>query len=314
LLAGWTALAAAALAQMAPPGQTSPPAGAAPAVASAPGTAGGPTIVEGVTVSAPLKDLPSAVSQFVHSHGAPSRRLEQITRWGQTAPICVVTAGLDPGFNDFVTRRVQAVAASVGAPVDTSTPDKPCARTIEILFTHSPQVLARLAFKRDGLLMGYHYPAEIARLSTFEPPIEAWYATGTRARNGRIVLDTINTRTLRSDNDDDSRLRTSFSSEFVNVLVIADLNIVAGGEIGPISDYMAMLILAQPRSLTACDTLPSILDLMAPHCSDQDKPKALTPADLAYLKALYALSGEQNLNLQRGNIADVMRRELTAAH
>ena len=77
---------------------------------------------------------------------------------------------------------------------------------------------------------------------------------------------------------------------------------------------MAMLVLAQPRSLAACDSLPSILDLMSPNCGDQDKPKTLTAADLAYLKALYAVSSDQNIHAQQDDISDQMRRELTAAH
>jgi hypothetical protein len=71
---------------------------------------------------------------------------------------------------------------------------------------------------------------------------------------------------------------------------------------------------AQPRSLTSCAPLPSILDLMSPNCSDQDKPKAPTPADLAYLKALYQSSSFLDAYAQRDDVGDLMRRELTAGH
>lgn len=286
----------------------------APAPASAPGTAEGPTTIEGVTVTArrpPLKDMPGAVTQFVRSHGAPSRRTEQIARWDKRAPICVKTVGLDPAFNAFVTRRVEAVASSVGAPVDASQAGKPCIVSIEIAFAEHPQDLASALFKRDDDYLGYHYPHEVQGLRRFEPPIKAWYATGTRGHSGFLTLDTIYTATPSSATFD-SRLHAGFSSEFVNVLVIADRNLVSGREVGPISDYMAMLVLTQPRSLVSCDPLPSILDLMSPDCSDQDKPKALTPADLAYLRALYATSSEQTPEAQRNNVADLMQRSLTA--
>jgi hypothetical protein len=308
LLAGWTALAVAA----APLAQTAPPSGPAPAPASAPGAADAPTTVKDVTVTArrpPLKDLPRAVSQFVRSHGAPSRRTdEQIARWGD--PICVITLGLNPAFNAFVTRRVQEVAASVGAPLAKSKPGEPCARNIEILFADDPQAVALAAFKRNDALMGYHYAAEVRDLSKFEPPIKAWYATGSRAR-GHLVIDSI--WTLAPSGGVASRLSAGVSSEFMNILVIADRKTVIGYEIGPISDYMAMLVLTQPRSLTACDPLPSILDLMSANCSDEDKPKTLTPVDLAYLRALYAAPSDQNIHMQRDAIWDRMQRELTAA-
>jgi hypothetical protein len=313
VLAGWTALAAAA----APLAQTAPPLGPAPAPASpsapisgsapisAPGTAGEPTVVKGGAVNAagrpPLKDLPRAVFRFVRSHGAPSPRSGWIARWGSDFPICVVTTGLDPAFNDFVTRRVQEVAASVGAPLATSKPGAPCGATVEISFANDPQAEALAAFKRNDRLMGFHYPADVPRLSKFEPPIKAWYATGSYGNWGLMALDDIYTHAF-------------WGTKFVNVLVIADKNKVAGYEIGPISDYMAMLVLTQPRLQAFCGPLPSIVDLMSPNCSDQDKPKTLTPADLAYLEALYATSGDQNLYLERDGISDHMRRELTAAH
>jgi hypothetical protein len=167
--------------------------------------------------------------------------------------------------------------------------------------------------------MGYHYAGERPRLSKFEPPIKAWYSTGTRDYNGQLWVDSTWPSPETLDDipvmpSDDSRLRNGVSSEFTNVLVIADINMVAGYEIGPISDYMAMLVLAQPHSLTSCDPLPSILDLMASNCSDQDKPKALTPADLAYLEALYAVSGDQSIYVGRDEISNIMQHELTAPH
>jgi hypothetical protein len=219
---------------------------------------------------------------------APPARSEEIARWRAPDPICVTTIGLDPEFNAFVARRVQAVAASVGAPLATSKPGKPCVPNVEIMFSAYPQALALKVFKRNEALMGDHIASEAPGLRKFEPPIKTWYLTGTRDHNGKLVVPSSWTFSHSNNTTIDSRLRIGLSSEFVNILVIADRNAVADHEIGPISDYMAMRVLTQRRSLASCAPQPSILDLISSNCRDQDKPKTLTLADLADLKALYA--------------------------
>jgi len=92
---------------------------------------------------------------------------------------------------------------------------------------------------------------------------------------------------------------------------VADIKKLAEQEIGPVSDYIAMLALSQPRSLDDCDKLPSILDLMLPDCRDSAKPGALTPSDIAYLKALYAADlGATTISVQKTSIARGMKENL----
>src|SRR6266481_5165710 len=63
-------------------------------------------------VTAPRK-LDEAISDFVDARAKLSL-INQIGRW-HTAP-CPITRGLDRAQNDFVTARVKAVAAEIGAP------------------------------------------------------------------------------------------------------------------------------------------------------------------------------------------------------
>jgi hypothetical protein len=92
--------------------------------------------------------------------------------------------------------------------------------------------------------------------------------------------------------------------------VIANV-LIAGQEIGPIADYIAMLSLSQPSSLDDCNDLPSILDLMASGCDARAKPVALTESDVAYLKGLYAADlGAVNVSTQKDNIASGMKGNL----
>jgi hypothetical protein len=308
-LAGLAVLAGTCAAQ---PSQTSQPPAAPPAADT-------PTEVKGVTVTASrrraMTNLSRAVDRFAASHGAPARKSEQLARW--ETPMCIATVGLDPAYNAFITDRIRAVAAVVGAPVEP--PGRKCDPNVEIFFSETPQELALRAFKRNDELMGFHHQAEVARFRRFEPPIKAWYMTGTNGvvdsqwslspvANG--ATDTQWSLTPGGNGGIKSRIQTHDRSIFMNVLVIADTEKVIGYEIGPVADYMAALVLAQPRSLTECDSLPSILDLMSPNCADSDKPRALTDADLAYLKALYRVSPEQKANLARDEIAAQMRRDL----
>ena len=86
-----------------------------------------------------------------------------------------------------------------------------------------------------------------------------------------------------------SHFRPRHTSELMNVLIVADLSKLDGREIGPLSDYIALLALSQVKSQDACNpVLPSILDMLAADCQGATSPQGLTEGDLAFLKALYA--------------------------
>src|SRR3954462_9214506 len=69
--------------------------------------------VESVTVTA-LRQ--KQIQQYVESHAVPSRMAGKIGRW--ETPICITAEGLRTELLEFVVRRVKAVAAQVGAPVN----------------------------------------------------------------------------------------------------------------------------------------------------------------------------------------------------
>jgi hypothetical protein len=100
------------------------------------------------------------------------------------------------------------------------------------------------------------------------------------------------------------------SSLIWEVVVIADARKVAGYPVGPVADYISMLILTKNRSMDACGELPSILDLMAPNCRADNQPATLTDADTAFLKALYSIDMNLATSLQRSRIRKQMLREL----
>ena len=90
-------------------------------------------------------------------------------------------------------------------------------------------------------------------------------------------------------------------SQFNNVFMVADSRALQGKSLGLIADYMVMLALSQPRSLDGCNALPSVIDVLAKTaCPGREPPDGLTPADAAYLTALYSSDPERSLSRGAG--------------
>jgi hypothetical protein len=96
------------------------------------------------------------------------------------------------------------------------------------------------------------------------------------------------------------------SSDFVNILIVADASALSDRKIGPVADYIALISMAQFKTLATCDALPTLLDMFTPVCAD--RPAAETPGaqDVAYLKALYRGNGALKLWMQKNLAAEKM--------
>ena len=133
---------------------------------------------------APEELAGEAVPEFVKAHTAPSTVIHQITRW--RTGICPSTRGLETEMNAFVTARVRAIAATVGAPRQDS-PD--CKANVQILFTLEPQKVLDAVAKQDSRMLGFHYSREDKALVTMTRPIQGWYVTSTRNFKGIEIID-----------------------------------------------------------------------------------------------------------------------------
>jgi hypothetical protein len=280
-----------------------------------------------VTGHKPAPDIDTVVSHFVESHAAPNRKTGQYMR-DDLGPVCPVTTGLPPPFDRFVTARVVAVAASVGAKTGSGAKCKP---NVEILFTNQPAALVKaLAEETRGGILGMHYAHERYSLLEVTHPIQGWYLTTTRyddystdsamsfdfdgnAKDSYDRAPVLDSAYFRAPEQMvlNSHIPMRRISSIAHVLIVADINKVGGHEIGPVSDYIAMLALSQPRSLDDCNELPSILDLMSAECGARAKPQALTSSDIAYLKALYAADlGATTISVQKNTIDNAMKDNL----
>lgn len=278
-----------------------------------------------VTVTAPRPPTPqelagSAVSDFIHVHAHPAVVTGQLARWriGLCPP---VTVGLSPRFNDFISARILAVAASVGAPVQEA--GKCSRRNVYIVFATEPQRALDALMKQDPKLLGFHYHLQTKNLETISRPIQGWYVTSSRGAKGDETIDEADPLLAQGTGILDqgkhpaglpgSRLTNYISSAIVNVIIVADANKMVGRAIGSIADYLAVLTLTQAFSSEQCGTLPSIMDMMLSGCGEREKPTGITAGDLAFLRALYQTDQENVLTLERGNIQNIMMRQFQSS-
>jgi hypothetical protein len=284
---------------------------------------------EHVTVTGTHSD--QVIQGFVESFSLPTHFARKIARW--ETPICPYVRGIKPEAVTFVLERVKSVAREAGVPVSTR---KDCQFNVEIIFTRTPQALMDSVRKLNTDVLGYAVSsAEKDRLAKFTQPAQAWYVTATRDRNGATEVDsphttqgggvtmilpctmlqpppqppgicTLHNPYARKVNIEGSFLGDKTHSILDNVLVVADPEKIANQELGTVSDYIAMRVLAQIPSPDGCQPLPSIINLFAESCDG--KVAGLTETDRAYLRGLYQMQADMALVTQRQSIANEMKK------
>jgi hypothetical protein len=172
--------------------------------------------------------------------------------------------------------------------------------------------------------MGFHFPAQLKKLTSVNRPIQAWYVTRTRDTTGNSWIEVDNPCPVnvgdtvsgpcgdRPVGRAGSRLSNDMSAEVVHSLILADANKVAGEKIDAVADYIAVLALAKWQGLERCNTVPTILNLMADGCAE-DRPEAVTSADLGLLAGLYSVDPREFGAQQRMTIASRIESELHKA-
>jgi hypothetical protein len=188
------------------------------------------------------------------------------------------------------------------------------------LATPEPQKLLDFIREKRRALLGFHYRPQAQRIATMTFPVQAWYSTATEDFKGFISADLPSgdlgygvMSTLGEPagyNTSGSRLGDGLKSEVTTAVIIVDTNKIAGQEIGPLADYIAMLALSQGQYYDVCQEIPTITNLMAPGCGGDMKPAALTDIDVTYLRGLYKMNAGTSFMGERGSIAYEMKKDL----
>jgi hypothetical protein len=271
--------------------------------------------VENVIVTELRLRTERALDNFIIDHAAQTRLVGKIARW--KTGICPVTIGLPDKFNLYVTQRIIKVAMAAGAPLDQR---EPCHPNVLVLATPEPQKILDFVRAKRPALLGFHYRAQAEKIATVRLPIQAWYSTATEDFDGLIMADLPSGDLgygVMSANGNIPSLRVSGSrtgnglkSEFTAAIVVVDTSKIAGQEIGPLADYIAMLALSQGQYYDSCQNVPTITNLMASGCGAEMKPEAMTDVDLTYLRGLYKMAPDGNYLGERASIAYEMKKDL----
>jgi hypothetical protein len=267
--------------------------------------------------------LENFILHHATTHFVDSNTTGNLMRWrGGRQSICPITEGLSPGYDAFVTARLRALAAYVGAPVQS---DPRCRTNVEILFTNNPQERMDAVMKWATAYFPNGNSGGTRDLLAFtsDHAIQGWYLTtgdGARVLNTDVALLGLDvlpvwpqiTQQYNGVGDVGTRVGGGGSgsgSGIGTVILVVDTTKVVGYAVGALADYVAMMTLSVAQSPDHCDALPSILDLMSSSCGTREKPAAMTAGDLAFLKALYYKNTGLGPSLSRAAIHDNMMRQ-----
>jgi hypothetical protein len=184
-------------------------------------------------------------------------------RWQE--PLCLKVAGLTREQNAAVVSRIDAVAQTLSQKVYSGLHQSCAQKNVWVLFTAEPQSLLDAIVSHNPKALGDAH-SDTKGIRTVSRPIQAW-------RETECIWV--------------SCPPEPFPHKPIETMVLVDAMRVQGAQLGAIADYVAMLVLADPRGLDQCRALPSVLDLFVGGCEGRAKPTGLTRGDLAYLKALY---------------------------
>jgi len=307
--------------------RTSRPSATVVAAAAPPadsGSGSGNSQLPDVTVLAPIPPSEQELAgnslyQFILHHATTHYPASEavrgsLARWrgGRGESICPVTVGLDKGYNDFLTARMRALAAYVGAPLQD---DPSCKDNVRVLFTTNPEKLMGEVMNWAGRTLGVRYPHQTEKTLEISGThaIQGWYVTagaGASVLNSDIALishlDLLPVWPLVTNTGLHGAGRFG---GIASVVIVVDTTKIEGYTIGTIADYISMLVLSVVQTPDHCDPLPSILDLMSSTCGAREKPAAITAGDLAFLKALYYHNTGIGPTLSRDDIQINMLRQ-----
>ena len=296
----WTASAAAALAVLSGGAAADPPPTSGSPAQSAPpsGSAG----LETVTIEARRHRelIERQISAFVSSITIPFRD-ESLARW--QVPICPMVDGLTQNQGEFVLARLLRVARDAGIPL--ALQDCKAANFIVIVTRKPDALLQRWWAHNPRLFNTDRGVGGIKRFIGSTQPVRAWYNAYSSCPDGAMPFD-IGGGPMCSNGGSGSRLTWGVVRVVDSVIVVVDAERITGFNLGQVTDYIAMLGLAQIREHAKPGAAPTILHLFAD--SPADRLEGLSSWDQAFLRALYHT--DSGSVMQRAEINLLMDRDL----
>lgn len=279
----------------------------------------------------------NAVRRYVDEMAIAPRAENQLSRWDRR--ICPGIMGLRQRYAQFVIDRMAQRALQVDLDVD-----RPgCKPNILIIVARDPDAVARDLHDNHRSALGYYAGLQSnslgrsALLNTFvnsDAPVRWWHISRTMSETGEELMMPAGSQGAgagmgghatnsmfalwasfpnASVAGHPSRLHRSTRQDFGQAFIIVDAGRLESihYDFAALSDYLAMVALAQLDPDADTSTFPTILNLFD-HPPSEVGRAAMTDWDLAYLHGLYdAERAAVSANAQEGDIARTMNRELT---
>lgn len=223
-----------------------------------------------------------AIRAFVASV-AEAGRSGQLARWNME--ICPEVVGIDESQAGFMALRI----AEIAAPLELRARSSGCRSTMLIVVTNDAAGLATHFARLFPVTLRTDGQAKLNLFAHTSRPVR-WISV---TDLGGGVLP-------------NSRITRATDPHLQAMLVIVDGRQMGGFSLGELSDYVAMVALANPRPGARDQaSILSMFDRPRP----ADGPFALTQTDRAFLGGLYRMNPFQSAQSQRESIARHMRRD-----
>lgn len=266
------------------------------------------TTVDEVVVTAARPG--QTVRNFVADVAAPVRGEGQLARWDRT--ICPGVAGMRGRYAQVLLDRIAVAAYRVGLDVG----EPGCRPNVLVFATSDSNALARDIVENNHALVSFYgdtgNAGGRAALRDFEStarPVRWWHVTRTMTSDGLMVgrgQDEPTQVTVRGG----GRLRRNTRQDFDRVVIVLDVARAQGVPFGAISDYIAMVALAQLDPTAATGAYPTVLNLFADQAAGRPAPAGLTDWDVSYLQGLYgARRDARSVGSQVDDITRTMRTD-----
>lgn len=260
----------------------------------------GDTELETITVEAQrLRELERQISTFVSAITIHNRN-DSLARW--QVPICPLVAGLPFNKGTFVFQRVSQVASETGIPLDS----QDCKPNLLVVITREPEVLIRKWWRKQHRLFNQDRGvAAIERTIRTDAPVRVFYNAcsvppGLTTTFAPRVLAQCGSGTLGS------KLTRGAVRAIYSVIVVVDAEQIKALDLEPLTDYIALISLAQIRRNSDLGAAPRILRLFDD--TGAARLQGLSPWDQAFLKSLYGT--DSGSVMQQSQMKRAMARDL----
>jgi hypothetical protein len=218
-----------------------------------------------------------------------------LLRWN--TPVCPLVAGLPREQGEFILRRLSQIIRTAGAPLG----PEMCKANFLVLVTSEPEeLLEKLRKKKPGMFDLRDGMGTVKHFLRTERPVRVWYnweyagdgasafaasatITGSSSPSGAVSGYPV----LPSSN---SRLSYSSGRSIDTAIIAVDIPRMKGVNLGQISDYVAMVGLAEINMDKEIDNAPSVLRLFSE--AGGAPTEGMSSWDQALLRSLYGTRAE----------------------